>query len=85
MDQNHGTRANVPGLDRELRGDIAEANRLKQGLDPLSDSEMRNFQLDSQIRSDEKQIAGLEAFASGQRFQTPTVPGEQPMNKPIDR
>jgi hypothetical protein len=66
---NRGMRANVPGLESELREDIANANRLKQGLDQRrSDSETRDFQLDSQIRSDEKQIAGLEAYRQGRRF-----------------
>jgi hypothetical protein len=82
INENRGMRANVPGLERDLRDDIADANRLKRELDPrCSDSEARDFALDSQIRSDQKQNAGLEAYSRGQRFQTPTVPGEQPMNK----
>jgi hypothetical protein len=70
INAGRGSRATVGGLENQLRDDIADANRIKRDLDPArSDSEARGFQQDMRIRSDEKQIAGLEAFQNGQRFQ----------------
>jgi hypothetical protein len=60
--------ATTTSLINELRGKIADLERLKQELPAnCSDSEIRRFQLDSCIRGAEREISALEANQRGER------------------
>jgi hypothetical protein len=64
----------ISGLKTEIRGKIADMERLKAGLPAdRSDSEMRRFQLDSHIRDAQREISALDAYGRGEE----TWPNEQ--------
>jgi hypothetical protein len=69
VNDTNGTGNRIPGnlstgaLRGKLQDDIAQAESLKRQVDNTrSDAEIRNFQLDSQVRSAERSLAGLNQY-----------------------
>jgi hypothetical protein len=70
VNDTNGTGNRIPGnlstgtLRGKLQDDIAQAESLKRQVDNTrSDAEIRNFQLDSQIASAQRSLAGLNQHA----------------------